>query len=286
MRNTFSGPALSLLGVLVLTAACTAQPPDRRPDRRGPFGRGPIFPGIEQRVLDDLGLPEPKRETAGAAVREYQDNLRRLTEMAGADLLLKVKAVLSEEDYKKLREATDRFRVPARGDDRRLGADDIVERLLSFDKNGDGKITREELPERMQDLIARGDTNKDGALDRDEVRKLAEDLAREGAGRGNRLGGRLPPGRGGPPGLSAGTVERALRDLKLSEKQEAVESAVKANQESVRKLTAMARADLLLKLSDVLNDEQLTKVKAALERSIDPDGRPRLFRPFDRPSRD
>jgi hypothetical protein len=274
--------ASSLLAVLVLGAASPAQPPDRP----RPFGRAPGFGGIEQRVLDDFRLPEPKREAAGAAVREYQDNLRRLTEMAGADLLAKLKTVLSADDYKKLKEATDRFRAPPRGDDRRLRVDDVVERLLAFDTNKDGKVTRDELPERMQDLIARGDINKDGALDRDEIRKLAEELAREGTGRGAGPGGRPFPGRGAPSGLSAGTVERALRDLKVAEKKEAVDSAIQASQENVRKLTELARADLLLKLADVLDEAQLTKFQTALERPGGRDGRPRPPRPPDGPERE
>jgi Ca2+-binding EF-hand superfamily protein len=65
----------------------------------------------------------------------------------------------------------------------RLRVDEIVERIMGFDKNRDGKVTKDELPERMHGLIARGDTNKDGALDRDEIKKLASirrglDLAR------------------------------------------------------------------------------------------------------------
>src|SRR4051794_40741049 len=56
---------------------------------------------------------------------------------------------------------------------RGVPADDLVERVMAFDKNKDGKVTREELPERMHHLIEQGDTNKDGALDRDELRALA-----------------------------------------------------------------------------------------------------------------
>src|SRR5262245_48369932 len=55
----------------------------------------------------------------------------------------------------------------------RISVEDIVERILAFDKNKDGKVTKDELPERMHDLITRGDTNKDGALDKDEIKKLA-----------------------------------------------------------------------------------------------------------------
>src|SRR5262245_23197505 len=52
---------------------------------------------------------------------------------------------------------------------RGISADEIADRIMAFDKKGTGKVTKDDLPERMQFLIARGDTNKDGALDRDEV---------------------------------------------------------------------------------------------------------------------
>src|SRR5207247_11408038 len=110
---------------------------------------------------------------------------------------------------------------PGRGG---LSVDEIVEHIMSFDKNKDGKITKDELRERMQDLIAKGDTNKDGALDRDEIKKLAADLARTGSARGGRRGGRFPAGPGGPGGrgappavgLAPRVVERAGDALQLS----------------------------------------------------------------------
>lgn len=40
--------------------------------------------------------------------------------------------------------------------------------------NGDGQISKDELYERMQGLITRGDTNQDGILNKGELRKLAE----------------------------------------------------------------------------------------------------------------
>src|SRR6516165_10712862 len=63
-----------------------------------------------------------------------------------------------------------------------LSVDDVVARLMAFDKNKDGKLTKDELPERMHHLIALGDTNKDGALDKDEIRQLAITLAAAGGG--------------------------------------------------------------------------------------------------------
>ena len=64
---------------------------------------------------------------------------------------------------------------------------------MSLDENGDGKVSKDELPEPMQ-CILEPDANKDGAIDKDEAEKLAEVLGR---GRGG------PPrgeGRGGRPG--------------------------------------------------------------------------------------
>ena len=50
----------------------------------------------------------------------------------------------------------------------------VVERLVSFDSNADHRISRHELPERMQGLVARADRNADAALDSNEIRELAK----------------------------------------------------------------------------------------------------------------
>ena len=43
---------------------------------------------------------------------------------------------------------------------------------MRLDENGDGKVTKEELPERMQRVLQRGDANGDGAIDREEAERL------------------------------------------------------------------------------------------------------------------
>ena len=48
----------------------------------------------------------------------------------------------------------------------------MVDRLESFDANRDQRISRDELPERMQGLVARGDRNADAVLDWEEIRAL------------------------------------------------------------------------------------------------------------------
>ena len=158
----------------------------------------------------------------------------------------------------------------------RLGVDDIVERIMAFDKNKDGKVTNDELPERMHHLIALGDTNKDGALDRDEIKKLATALATAPGGFGP-----VGPGPGGPggfaisvagpapggPGPRPDRVEEVVDDLKLSgQKKDQAVAAAKAHQENVRKLMDQARADLLREMKGILSEEEFNDFKAALDR--------------------
>ncbi|WP_339731419.1 hypothetical protein [uncultured Gimesia sp.] len=87
------------------------------------------------------------------------------------------------------------------GPGRRDGASggDFVERMLNNDKNKDGKLTKEELPERMQPMFDRIDTNKDKEIDKAELTKMSEQFnsrnRSRGGDRGNRggdRGGRRP----------------------------------------------------------------------------------------------
>jgi hypothetical protein len=274
----------ALAVALSLVWSAGAQPPDQNPAGRarragpGGFGAG----GGLERIVDDLKLSETKKQQAEAAVKEYQENVRKLIGLARSDLLMRLKDLLSAQEFKQLNDTLDRPASLANARGRRgggfagrgLSVDQMVERILSFDKNKDGKISKDELPERMQNLIAQGDMNKDGVLDNEEIKKLASDLTRNGSFRGfgeRGPGGRFgagPGGRVGPGGFPvAAGIERALDDLKLPEnKKQTAETAVKAYQDNTRKLTEMARADLLMKMTPVLSDEEFKTFKTALER--------------------
>lgn len=78
--------------------------------------------------------------------------------------------------------------------------EDTVKTLMAFDANGDGKLSRAELPERFQGIFDRGDENKDGFLTPDEIRKVAAAQAAPAASA--EPGGRGPEGGrfGGPRG--------------------------------------------------------------------------------------
>jgi Ca2+-binding EF-hand superfamily protein len=51
--------------------------------------------------------------------------------------------------------------------------DDLTETLMAFDRNGDGKLTRAEVPERFQGIFDRADANKDGELTPAELKQSA-----------------------------------------------------------------------------------------------------------------
>jgi hypothetical protein len=82
--------------------------------------------------------------------------------------------------------------------------EDFVARMMAFDKNKDGKLSRDEITDtRLLRLFDRADVNKDGVVTRDELvalaNQMAAELAAEGGGRGG-PGGFGPPGKDGPGG--------------------------------------------------------------------------------------
>jgi hypothetical protein len=172
-----------------------------------------------------------------------------------------------------------------------ISVEDIVERIMSFDKNKDGKITKDELPERMQFLIELGDAGKGGALDRDQVRKLVTARANNGPGFGGGFatGGFGPGGPGGfrtsgtvvgpgpgpgpgfgprpGPGGRPGVIEGVVDDLKLpGKKKDQAMAVVKAHHDNVKKLIDQAHAELLQKMKAILSEEELQDFVAALDR--------------------
>jgi hypothetical protein len=135
--------------------------------------------------------------------------------------------------------------------------DYIVERIMSFDKNGDGKVTADELPERMQHLIAMGDTNKDGVLDKEEVRALAVTLE----ALGGLLNGGGPPGGKGPPNFV-----RAVDDLELQgDVYQKATKIAREQQDKLRKYDEEVRTDMLAQMKEILRDPDYRAFKAAID---------------------
>src|SRR5256885_6149109 len=79
------------------------------------------------------------------------------------------------------------------------GRSSIVTRMMAFDKNKDGKLTRDEITDsRLLRLFDRADANKDGAVTKGELTALAEKIEAEEGGAGG--GGFGPGGDLGPGG--------------------------------------------------------------------------------------
>ena len=92
---------------------------------------------------------------------------------------------------------------PGKGASGDKAASTIVTRMMAFDKNKDGQLTRDEITdERLLRLFDRADTNKDGVVTPTELAALAKAMEAE-IGQG---GGRGGPGGdfGGPPGGGPG----------------------------------------------------------------------------------
>src|SRR5260370_15431844 len=195
-------PLAVVLAALGLAGTALAQPPGR--PGGPPFGG----PGNLERIIDNLRLDDKQDAAARKAIDAQDDQVRRARDQARTELLARMKDVLSAEQFKQFREAADRRPGPGGPGGGGVPTDDLVRHVMSFDKDGDGKVTREELPERMHRLIELGDTNGDGALDREELQQLAEKLrqanqqrARGPGGPGGRGGPGGPPGRGGAADL-------------------------------------------------------------------------------------
>jgi hypothetical protein len=140
--------------------------------------------------------------------------------------------------------------------------EDVVSRMMSFDRNSDGKVQKAELSERMYNLMSRGDADHDGALDRTEILTLATAPAATATGRGFQ----------GPSGYSFADqvglssrahIEGSLEDLRLvGAKKDQAQTIVKAYVDALEK---SASADLLNEVGALLAPPQLTAFKAALE---------------------
>ncbi|HKE84375.1 MAG TPA: hypothetical protein VKB50_11485 [Vicinamibacterales bacterium] len=137
----------------------------------------------------------------------------------------------------------------------RANPDDVVARMMSFDRDHDGVISKSELPERMQPLLMRGDAGLDGTLNAAEIRTLALGTPTVSA---------TERGFGHPGGYtfvdqgeisSRSHIEGALADLRLDEatndQARAIVSAF------IEALDADASADLLEDMGKLLTPEQL-----------------------------
>lgn len=64
--------------------------------------------------------------------------------------------------------------LPKQVDPKAADPEGLVTRLMVLDRNGDGVLTADEIPERLQNLLQKADTNHDGKLTPDELSAYAK----------------------------------------------------------------------------------------------------------------
>ena len=129
----------------------------------------------------------------------------------------------------------------------------MIERLLSFDRNADHRVSREELPERMHGLVARGDKNADADLDLDEIRALM--LAAMSAKV------RPQPPHAGPSDGLPGVIQ----DLRLPPQKHALAYAIVSRPKQVRH-AVLTENDVNGEMRSLLDDEEYENFVAAAAR--------------------
>jgi hypothetical protein len=127
----------------------------------------------------------------------------------------------------------------------------VLDRMLSFDATADNRISRDELPERMQGLMARGDRNQDGFLTPDEIVPLSDIR------------------RSAPRRPFTGTARRApsladiIGDLKLPAE---THDRALAIVNGPRSVDDTGNVDFTTEIRDLLNDEDYENYVAAAAR--------------------
>src|SRR5262245_10194956 len=139
---------------------------------------------------------------------------------------------------------------------------DVVARLMSFDRNNNGTIEKDELAERMYTVMDRGDANGDGCLDRSELLALATTKPAAAVVRGFGHGSYMV----GPDTevSSRQHLEGALDDLRLEAARKAPALAIVTT--FSQGLDAHAQAEPLDVMKALLTPEQLTAFTKTLEQ--------------------
>jgi hypothetical protein len=172
---------LVLAVVAIFVSASAAGWAAAQPPGGGPPGPGPLRPEVLERIVDDLNLPEKEKAKVDEILEAHEAKMRKAREEARATLLVNMKAVLTDKQFAQFKLEVERTPGPPPRDGgprggrgaRGVSIDTLIDHVMSFDKNKDGKVTKEELPDRLHYLIEMGDTNKDGALTREELKAVA-----------------------------------------------------------------------------------------------------------------
>lgn len=159
-----------------------------------------------------------------------------------------------------------------------LSPDAVVARVMSFDRDRDGHVTKEELPDRMHNLLPYPEGG--GSLDSDTVRLRAAKAAAAATVTGRGFQGSGGYTFGDQVGLSTRShVEGALDDLRLSASTR--DEALAVIRPFMDTLEADASATLLMEMQSLLTDPQLASFRTALDRHMSGKGGAAIFKRAD-----
>jgi Ca2+-binding EF-hand superfamily protein len=244
MRIAFTITLGLFLGLAVAAQAQDDHGPDRAGQRPG-FGRGP----------DGGRFPQPN---VGFTAIDTNGNL--ILESEEIDAAPKSLAKLDKDGDGQITSDEVRMSMPQRRprrDEEKEGGpppnliEDTVKTLMAFDANGDGKLSRSELPERFQGIFDRGDVNKDGFLTPDEIRKVAVAQA-------------PPPepvraaGRGGPDGERREGPRREFNFIRI----DPILAAIDTNGDGVLSAEEIRNAASAIRKLDTNKDGRVTREEA------------------------
>jgi len=190
---------------LVLTLLTTAAEGQDAPKGEGPQGR---FPGLRQQQgnrRSELPALMAQRSPLMMALDADKDGILSASEIENASKALAKldkngDGVLSPEELRPDFAMMSRDGQPPAGDGR--PSREMIARMFEQrDANKDGKLSGDEIPERMRENLSRMDENGDGAIDKSEIEKamarMGERIGQQRGGKGDRDGSGVRPNR--PP---------------------------------------------------------------------------------------
>jgi hypothetical protein len=144
---------------------------------------------------------------------------------------------------------------------------DVLARMMSFDRDGDGRVEKSEVPERMHGLVTRGDVSGDERLDTSEIHALLTATTTSSAVTDRGFTGSPGYMFGDQVSLSSRShIEGALEDLRLASPAREEAAAIVKN--FVDGVELDARAELMKEMWTLLTTGQRTNFENAVDRQL------------------
>ena len=150
----------------------------------------------------------------------------------------------------------------------KLSANDFIKR---FDKNGDGVLTKDELPPRLAPMFDKADTNGDGKLDKQEVERMLQVLRKRFAENAKPGDNSKPATAKGTPGANDKEIDRLVDNM--LQRMDANKDG-KISREEAKGPLAQAFDKFDTNKDGFLDREELRRLAAARLRNAGPGGRP------------